>query len=120
MMSDSSGNKWKLVQNKSSRSKPNEYAHQKGRAFIVSDSKFRAANVKIPLFTSNVDTEASKHDIISYINIIVLFINHFSMHNVFKFYCECYFGYLISQRLQMSVYICLKSRLFKRQNMYVD
>ncbi|XP_072931500.1 uncharacterized protein [Epargyreus clarus] len=56
---------WKIVQRKTS--KKYKLIGQKGCASTSPNGKFKAADVKIPLFISNVSKEASEQDIISYI-----------------------------------------------------
>lgn len=63
-----SGNsEWQIVRGK--RSKPYKLLGQKGCASTVNNDKFKAADVKIPLFISNTSTETSENDIISYIKV---------------------------------------------------
>lgn len=83
---------WKLVQNK--RYKHNRISSQKGRALTEPEGKFRAADIKVPLLISNVSTEASEDDIISYIKdktseIVTLKkinMKSFRKYNAFKLY----------------------------------
>lgn len=56
---------WQIVQSKTS--KRYKLIGQKGRASTAPDIKFKAANVMVPLFISNVSKETSDQDIISYI-----------------------------------------------------
>lgn len=83
---------WKVVHNK--RYKQNRISSQKGRALTAPEGKFRAADIKVPLLISNVSTEASEDDIISYIkdktNEIVTLkkinMKSFRKYNAFKLY----------------------------------
>lgn len=56
---------WQLVQSKS----VNKYKllGQKGRASTAPDVKFKSANIKVPMFISNVSKESGEQDIIGYI-----------------------------------------------------
>lgn len=56
-------NEWTLVQNKKSRS----FAGKKGIAVSNSSDKFRAADLKIPLFITYVNKETEEQDICEYI-----------------------------------------------------
>ncbi|XP_060809931.1 uncharacterized protein LOC132904022 [Amyelois transitella] len=60
-----SDDEWQVVQSKSA--KRYKLIGQKGRAAIAPDVKFKAADVKIPLFISNVSKETCEEDIINYI-----------------------------------------------------
>lgn len=55
---------WKLVQNRRYR---NKFIGKTGSANTTLNAKFRAADVKVPLFVSNVDKSVSESDIIDYI-----------------------------------------------------
>lgn len=57
---------WTIVRNKTSK-RGYKLVGQMGCASIAPDSKFRAADVKVPLFISNVNKDTSENDIISYI-----------------------------------------------------
>lgn len=68
--SEKQGNKnenseWNVVRYKSG--KQYKLIGQRGCAFTLPDGKFKAAEIKIPLFISNVSKETSEQDIISYI-----------------------------------------------------
>lgn len=56
---------WQIVQKKSA--KRYKLIGQKGSANITPSGKFKAADVKVPLFISNVSKETCEQDIISYI-----------------------------------------------------
>lgn len=56
--------KWIVVQRKRLR---NQFIGSKGKAESVPNSKFKAAEMKVPLFISNVHTEVLKEDIAEYI-----------------------------------------------------
>lgn len=63
-----SANEWTLVQNKNKNKKrTNRLSVTKGKAILEPSSKFRAANVKVPLFINNVHKETAESDIIDYI-----------------------------------------------------
>lgn len=57
---------WKIVRKKSSK-RNYKLIGQRGCASTAPDDKFRAADVKVPLFISNVSKETNENDIISYI-----------------------------------------------------
>lgn len=56
---------WQTVQSKSA--KRYKLTGQRGRASLAPDIKFKAADVKVPLFISNVSKDTSEQDILSYI-----------------------------------------------------
>jgi hypothetical protein len=56
---------WTLVQRKKNR---NRFIGHTGKALTESGVKFKAANVKIPLFISNVSKDCSEQDVNDYIN----------------------------------------------------
>lgn len=58
---------WQIVQSKTAKTKRYKLLGQKDRASIAPDSKFRAADIKVPLFISNVSKDTCEQDIISYI-----------------------------------------------------
>lgn len=58
-------NEWQIVKNKNA--KRYKLIGQKGRASTSSDGKFKAADVKVPLFISNVSKETCEQDIVSYV-----------------------------------------------------
>lgn len=55
---------WKLVQYRRHR---NQFIGKKGSASTNSNTKFKAADVKVPLFVSNVDKSVTEKDITDYI-----------------------------------------------------
>lgn len=55
---------WKLVQRRRLR---NKFTTSKGNASLEQNSKFKAADTKIPLFITNVHKDVSEADIVEYI-----------------------------------------------------
>lgn len=62
--SNENGNKWTLVQRKKPKSR---FQGNKGKAVMEPNNKFRAADIRIPLFITNVDKQTSENDISEYI-----------------------------------------------------
>lgn len=63
---DKHNNEWTLVQNKKKKSY-NRFIARTGKANTEPEMKFKAAEIKIPLFISNVNKETSEKDICNYI-----------------------------------------------------
>lgn len=60
-------NEWVLVQNKRKKTKA-KFIGQKGKAVVLPECKFRAADAQIPIFIYNVNKETSEKDIADYVN----------------------------------------------------
>lgn len=61
---DNDNDEWTLVQRKRVR---NRFAGKRGKAVLEPDEKFKAADVKTPIYIYNVGKEVSESDIIGYI-----------------------------------------------------
>ncbi|KAF9802838.1 hypothetical protein SFRURICE_021154 [Spodoptera frugiperda] len=59
-------NDWILVQNKRVNNK-NKFVMNKGKAYVDNNSKFKSADVKVPLFITHVHKDVTEEDVAEYI-----------------------------------------------------